>query len=63
MISAYMDVGRSIRIARVDFRNDGRVFSIKDEDRFLHVYIIGKTGTGKSTLIGNDGASGWICPN
>jgi DNA helicase HerA-like ATPase len=24
---------------------------IKDENRFLHVYIIGKTGTGKSTLI------------
>lgn len=39
------------RFARVDFRNDDRVFGIKDEDRFLHVYIIGKTGTGKSTLI------------
>jgi hypothetical protein len=26
--------------------NDNRVFGIKDEDRFLHVYIIGKTGTG-----------------
>jgi DNA helicase HerA-like ATPase len=25
--------------------------AIKDEDRFLHVYVIGKTGTGKSTLI------------
>ena len=37
--------------ARVDFRNDDRVFGIKDEDRFLHVYVIGKTGTGKSSLI------------
>jgi type IV secretory pathway VirB4 component len=40
-----------VRIARVDFRNDNRVFGIKSEDRFLHVYVIGKTGTGKSTLI------------
>jgi type IV secretory pathway VirB4 component len=40
-----------IHFARVDFRNDRRVFGIKDEDRFLHVYVIGKTGTGKSTMI------------
>src|ERR1700724_1851732 len=40
-----------IHFARVDFRTDDRVFGIKDEDRFLHVYVIGKTGTGKSTLI------------
>jgi type IV secretory pathway TraG/TraD family ATPase VirD4 len=46
-----MDAGHTIRFARVDFRNDDRVFGIKDEDRFLHVYVIGKTGTGKSTLI------------
>lgn len=46
-----MDGGRIIHIGRVDFRNDGRVFGIKDEDRFSHIYIIGKTGTGKSTLI------------
>src|SRR6266704_6263958 len=37
--------------ARVDFRRDRRVFGIKDEDRFSHVYVIGKTGTGKSSLI------------
>jgi DNA helicase HerA-like ATPase len=37
--------------ARINFRNDDRMFGIKDEDRFSHVYIIGKTGTGKSTLI------------
>lgn len=40
-----------IRFARIDFRNDNRVFGIKTEDRFLHMYIIGKTGTGKSSLI------------
>lgn len=38
-------------LGRVDFRNDPRVFGIKSEDRFSHIYIIGKTGTGKSTLI------------
>lgn len=40
-----------LTLGRVDFRNDERYFGIKNEDRFLHVYIIGKTGTGKSTLI------------
>jgi type IV secretory pathway TraG/TraD family ATPase VirD4 len=40
-----------VRFARVDFRNDSRVFGIKSEDRFSHIYIIGKTGTGKSTLL------------
>src|SRR5258708_1110083 len=46
-----MDGDHTIRIARVDFRNDDRVFGIKGEDRFLHLYVIGKTGTGKSTLL------------
>jgi len=40
-----------LRLARVNFRRDRRVFGIKTEDRFSHVYIIGKTGTGKSTLL------------
>ena len=38
-------------VARVDFRNNHQVFGIKREDRFSHVYMIGKTGTGKSTLL------------
>src|SRR5262249_31091280 len=42
---------RLIQFGRVDFRRDHRSFGIKNEDRFSHVYIIGKTGTGKSTLI------------
>ena len=46
-----MDAYHVTRFARVDFRNDDRVFGIKDEDRFLHVYVVWKTGTGKSTLI------------
>lgn len=38
-------------MGRVDFRNDLRVFGTKREDRFAHIYAIGKTGTGKSTLL------------
>lgn len=38
-------------LGRVDFRHDDRIFGIKREDRFAHVYSIGKTGTGKSTLL------------
>jgi hypothetical protein len=37
--------------AQADFRNVQRVFGIKDDDRFSHVYVIGKTGTRKSTLL------------
>src|SRR6266540_2576074 len=37
--------------ARIDFRGNDRLFGIMDEDRFAHIYIIGKTGTGKSTLM------------
>ena len=48
-----MGAGHVTRFARVDFRDDDRVFGIKDEDRLLHVYVIGKTGTGKSTLLEN----------
>lgn len=40
-------------IGIVNHRNDRRRFGIKCEDRFLHTYVIGKTGTGKSTLLGN----------
>lgn len=39
-------------LGRVDHRGDNRRFGMKREDRFLHLYIIGKTGTGKSTLLG-----------
>ncbi len=39
--------------ARTEFRNKPTVFGIKAEDRRRHFYVIGKTGTGKSTLIAN----------
>jgi type IV secretory pathway VirB4 component len=37
--------------ARTNFRNKGMPFGIKQADRFSHMYVIGKTGTGKSTLL------------
>lgn len=37
--------------AKVGWRGDGRLFGIKQADKLLHTHIIGKTGTGKSTLI------------
>jgi hypothetical protein len=37
--------------ARVAFRTDDRVFGVLRADRRSHIYIIGKTGTGKSTLL------------
>src|SRR5665213_4332280 len=37
--------------ARANFRNSGTLFGIKQPDRLSHVYMIGKTGVGKSTLI------------
>ncbi len=39
--------------AKTDFKNKPMTFGIKRTDRRRHVYIIGKTGTGKSTLIAN----------
>jgi type IV secretory pathway VirB4 component len=46
-----MHSARITHFARADHRNQDRLFGIKDEDRFSHIYIVGKTGTGKSTLI------------
>ncbi len=37
--------------ARTNFRNGNRLFGIRQADRLSHIYIIGKTGVGKSTLI------------
>ena len=36
---------------RANFRNKGTPFGIKQADRLSHMYVIGKTGTGKSTLL------------
>ena len=38
---------------QTNFRSEVKRFGIKKKDRRLHMYIIGKTGTGKSTLMEN----------
>src|SRR3989344_8375193 len=39
--------------AETNFRNARRRFGIKTDDRRRHVYVIGKTGVGKTTLLEN----------
>lgn len=39
--------------AKTNFRNQERVFGIKMDDRRRHMYIIGKTGMGKTNLLEN----------
>ena len=36
---------------QIGYRSDRRVFGIKQADRLMHTYMIGKTGTGKSTCL------------
>src|SRR5438093_3481535 len=38
-------------IGQTDFRDHRKTFGIRKADRRAHTYIIGKTGTGKSTLL------------
>jgi hypothetical protein len=40
-------------LGKTNFRGTERKFGIKIRDRALHMYAIGKTGTGKSTLLKN----------
>src|SRR2546422_9201314 len=40
-------------IGRTDFRDHRKLFGIRRADRRAHLYVIGKTGTGKSTLLEN----------
>ncbi|TSA44466.1 DUF87 domain-containing protein [bacterium] len=42
-----------VYFARTDFRNTERLFGIKRKDRRQHMYVIGKTGTGKSAMLNN----------
>lgn len=43
----------STPLGLTNFRNTNRSFGIKDTDRMGHIYAIGKTGVGKSTLLLN----------
>src|ERR1700744_4503414 len=40
-------------IGYTNFRNSNKLFGIKLQDRFSHIYALGKTGTGKTTLLLN----------
>ena len=42
-----------VYFAKTDFRNTERLFGMKRKDRRQHMYVIGKTGTGKSILLHN----------
>jgi len=39
--------------AETDFRNKKTKFGIKNKDRSRHMYVIGMTGMGKSTMLEN----------
>jgi len=44
---------RGLFIGRSNFRGEGRPIYITEEDKGRHIYIVGQTGTGKSTLLAN----------
>lgn len=48
-----MDDDQITYIGKTDFRNKLTKFGIKAKDRQKHMYVIGKTGTGKSTFLEN----------
>jgi len=48
-----MDNNRITTFAKTNFRGQDRVFGIKTDDRRRHFYVVGKTGTGKTTMIQN----------
>jgi hypothetical protein len=48
-----MDPEHITYFAETDARNKRVKFGIKDEDRLRHIYSIGKTGMGKSTMLEN----------
>jgi type IV secretory pathway TraG/TraD family ATPase VirD4 len=45
------EANRLTFFARTNFHDKRKVFGIRQTDRFAHMYILGKTGTGKSTLL------------
>lgn len=40
-------------LGRTNWRDRRRVFGIRETDRLQHVYVVGQTGTGKTTLLAN----------
>ena len=43
----------TVYFGRTDYRGANRIFGISRKDRRQHMYVIGKTGTGKSVLLNN----------
>lgn len=43
----------TVTLGRTNFRDHHRPFGIRPDDRRRHLYIVGKTGMGKSTLLLN----------
>ncbi len=48
-----MDDDRITAFAETNFRNERKRFGIRRKDRRYHMYVVGKTGVGKSTLLLN----------
>jgi len=48
-----MDENKVTYFAQTDSRNKKVPFGVKSKDRTRHIYVIGKTGMGKSTLLEN----------
>jgi type IV secretory pathway TraG/TraD family ATPase VirD4 len=48
-----MDEDRITIFAETNFRNQRKKFGIRKRDRRYHMYVVGKTGVGKSTLLLN----------
>lgn len=46
-----MSPARPSFFARTNYHHSGRAVGIKQSDRLSHMYVLGKTGTGKSTLL------------
>jgi len=44
---------RGLRLGVSSFRGEHKPVNITEEDRMRHIYVIGQTGTGKSTFLGN----------
>ena len=40
-------------IGETNFRNERKIFGIKPDDRRRHIYVLGKSGSGKSVLLEN----------
>lgn len=53
VMKAAYDPNHVTYFAQTDFRNQQTKFGIKSRDRTRHMYVIGKSGVGKSTLLEN----------